>query len=144
MKGIACAFEGRLGRDAEIKTAKTSGRQFVTLSVIEGQDDEAQWLNVVAWSESLAEIAGNLTKGTELYIEGKLTLRSWESETGTRYGLSVSASLVQPMALIGRSKPKTPRTPTRKTSAVKSRPDSQAPMAFADGTDMDRGDALPF
>ena len=141
MKGIACAFEARLGRDAEIKTAKASGRQFVTLSVIEGQDDEAQWLNVVAWSESLAEIAGQLTKGTELYIEGKLKLRTWESETGTRYGLSVSASLVQPLALIGRSKPK---TATRKTSAAKAKVDSQAPITFADGTDMSQGDALPF
>lgn len=141
MKGIACAFEGRLGRDAEIKTAKASGRQFVTLSIIEGEDAEAQWINCVAWSESLAEIAGQLTKGTELYIEGKLKLRSWESETGMRYGLSVSASLVQPLALIGRSRPK---TPTRKTSAAKSRTDPQVPIEFADGTDLSRGDALPF
>jgi single-strand DNA-binding protein len=142
MKGIHCAFEGRLGRDAEIKTAKASGRSFLALSVIEGEDDEAQWLNVVAWSESLAEIASHLTKGTELYIEGKLKLRSWTTAEGeTRYGLSVSASLVQPMALIGRSKPK---TPTRKTSAAKARLDPQAPIEFADGTDMSRGDALPF
>lgn len=140
MKGIACAFEGRLGRDAEIKTARASGRQFVTMSVIEGEDDDVQWLNVVAWSESIAEIAAYLTKGTALYIEGRLKLKTWESETGARSGLSVSASLVQPLALIGRSKPKAPR----KAKADSPKSDPQAPIGFTDGTDLARGDALPF
>jgi single-strand DNA-binding protein len=140
MKGIHCAFEGRLGRDAEIRTARASRKQFVAMSVIEGEGDDAQWLNVVAWSESLAEIAGQLVKGAEVYVEGKIKLRSWESESGTRHGLSVSASLVQPLALIGRSRPKAPR----KTSAARSRPDSQAPLEFADGTNLGRGDAIPF
>jgi single-stranded DNA-binding protein len=140
MKGIAVAFEGRLGRDAELKTARASGKQFMTMSVIEGADDNAQWINVTAWSESLAEIASHLTKGTEVYIEGKVKLRSWEGETGTRYGLSVSASLVQPLALIGRSRPKAPR----KAKTEKPRLDPQAPIEFADGTDLTRGDAIPF
>lgn len=148
MKGIHVAFCGRLGRDAEVKTAKASGRSFLALSVIEGEEEEAQWINVVAWSESLAELAPHLTKGAALYVEGKLKLRSWTTPEGeTRYGLSVSASLVQPMALIGRSKPKAAAsrgTPTRKTTAAKTRLDPQAPIEFADGTDASRGDALPF
>ncbi len=140
MKGVAVAFEGRLSRDAEIKTARTSGRQFVAMSVIEGEGDEAQQLNVVSWSESLAEIALHLTRDTEVYIEGKIKLRSWEGAEGTQYGLSVSASLVQPLALIGRSKPKA----ARKSKAEKSAVDSQSPLSFADGTDLGRGDTIPF
>lgn len=136
MKGIHCAFEGRLGRDAEMKTAKASGRQFMTLSVIEGADDEAQWLNVVAWSESLAEIASHLTKGTEVYVEGKIKLRSWESDAGTRYGLSVSASLVQPLALIGRSRPKAPRKTATAKQRDKAAADPNRPLEF--------NDPLPF
>jgi single-strand DNA-binding protein len=142
MKGIAVAFQGRLAYDAEMKTAQASGRQFMTMSVVEGQDEQVQWISVVCWSESLAELAPHLTKGAEVYIEGKLKLRSWTTAEGdTRYGLSVSASLVQPMALIGRSKPK---TSSRKTTAAKARLDPQSPIAFADGTDASRGDALPF
>lgn len=137
MKGIACAFEGRLGRDAEIKTARASGRQFVTMSVIEGEGDEAQWLDVTAWSESVAEIAAHLTKGVALYIEGKVRLRTWENRTT----LQVSASLVQPLALIGRSKPKAPA----RARAGKTKTDPQRPIdTFADGTDAATGDPLPF
>jgi single-strand DNA-binding protein len=139
MKGVHCAFQGRLGRDAEIKTARASGRQFVAMSVIEGEDDDVQWLNVVAWSESIAEIAAHLIKGAEVYVEGKLKLKTWDSAEGqTRHGLSVSASLVQPMALIGRARPKKPR------AAGKPKVDPQAPIEFADGTDASKGDALPF
>jgi single-strand DNA-binding protein len=142
MKGIACAFEARLGRDAEIKTARATGRQFVAMSVIEGDGEDAQWLNVVAWSESLAEIASHLTKGTEVYVQGKLKLRSWQDAEGNaKFGLSVSADLVQPLALIGHAKPKAPR---KTGGAGKSRIDPQAPIEFADGADISRGDALPF
>lgn len=141
MKGIACAFEGRLGRDAEIKTARASGKQFVAMSVIEGDDDDAQWINVVAWSESLTDIISHLKSGAEVYVEGKIKLRSWDSAEGVRYGLSVSASLVQPLALIGRSRPKAPR---KTNGAGKTKIDPQAPLEFADGTDMAKGDSIPF
>lgn len=140
MKGIQCAFEGRLGRDAEIKTARASGKQFVAMSVIEGDDDDAQWINVVAWSESLTDIISHLKSGAEVYVEGKIKLRSWDSAEGVRYGLSVSASLVQPLALIGRSRPKAPRG----ARAGKSKIDLQAPLEFTDGGNIAQGDPLPF
>ena len=140
MKGIAVAFEGRLGRDAEIKTAKASGKPFLAMSIIEGdEDDGAHWLNVVAWSESLTEIAAHLTKGTQVYVEGKIKLRSWETPEGERRsGLSVSASLVQPLALIGRSRPKA----TRKTSAAQARGANQTSAAVHQPLPFD--DAIPF
>lgn len=139
MKGIQVAFEARLGRDAEMKTARHSGRQFMVMSVIEGDGDDVQWLNVTAWSESLADIVSHLTKGTEVYIEGKIKLRSWEDQDGNaRSGLSVSANLVQPLALIGRSRPKKPRA--KLTQKI----DPQAPIEFNDGTSQTEGDALPF
>jgi single-stranded DNA-binding protein len=131
MKGIACAFEGRLGRDAEIKTARATGRRYVALSVIEPEDE--QWINVVAWSESVAAIAAHLTQGVQLYIEGRLRLRHWESAEGPRSGLSVSAALIQPIGLIGARRPKPPRA----AKTAKSKVDSQAPLdpAFNDRID---------
>jgi single-stranded DNA-binding protein len=145
MKGVHCAFQGRIGRDAEIKTVKATGRPFVTLSVIEGDGDEAQWINVLAWSDSVADIAGALVQGVEVYIEGKLKLRSWQGPDGAaHHSLSVSASTVQPMALIGRSKPKAPRAVSAKAASKKAKIDPYAPSRFADGTDADVGDPLPI
>jgi single-stranded DNA-binding protein len=134
MKGIACAFEGRLGRDAELKTTH-AGRQFLAFSVIVGEDEEAQWLNVSAWSDHLTDLAPSLAKGVEVYVEGKLKMRHWESADGPRSGLQVSASVVQPLALIGRSKPKGPP----RGKSARSKVDSQAPLntapAFNDSID---------
>lgn len=144
MKGIVCAFEGRLARDADIKTVKATGRPFLAMSVIEGDGDEAQWINVVAWSESLTEIAAHLVKGVAVYIEGKVRLRTWESADGSRASLSVSASLVQPLALIGRSKPKAPRAAAKGKSRAKTDLYAPSSTTFADGTDAAQGDAMPF
>ena len=140
MKGIECAFAGTLGRDAAVRTA-ASGRTWLPLSVIVGEEPDEQWVNVACFSATTAELAPQLTKGTQIYVEGKLKLRSWESQDGAiRYGLSVSASLVQPLALIGQRRPKKPRA----NSKSKDKPDPQAPLHFADGRNVSDGDALPF
>lgn len=129
MKGIHAAFCGRLGRDAEIRTAK-SGRQWLSLSAIAGEDDDAQWVSIACFSETIAAMAGQLTKGTEVYIEGNLRLRTWEAQDGPRTTLSVSASLVQPLALIGMKKPKAPRA-----AKTRRKVDANAPVEapFNDG-----------
>lgn len=139
MKGIACAFEGRLGRDAQMKTTG-AGRAFMVMSVIVGEDEDAQWLNVSAWNDHLIDLAEHLKSGVAVYVEGKLKMRHWEEGGQSRSGLQVSASLVQPLALIGRSKPKAPRAAAK----GKAKADSQKPLEFADGTDSRRGDEIPF
>jgi single-stranded DNA-binding protein len=133
MKGIACAFEGRLARDAQLKTT-SAGRDFMVFSVITGEEADEQWLNVSAWNDHLIEMAGHLKAGVAVYVEGKLKMRHWDSEQGPRSGLQVSASLVQPLALIGRSKPKAPRAAKKANGKV----DSQKPI------ETPFNDALPF
>lgn len=140
MKGIACAFEGRLGKDAQLKTTQ-AGRAFMVMSVIVGEDEEAQWINVSAWNDHLIDLADHLKSGVAVYVEGKLKMRHWDSAEGPRSGLQVSASLVQPLALIGRSKPKAPRAGKKNGKADA---DPQKPLEFADGIDARRGDDLPF
>lgn len=139
MKGIACAFQGRLGRDAALKQTG-AGKPFLTFSVVVAmRNDAEQWVNVSAWSDSIAELAPDLKQGVEVYCEGKIELRQWESENGPRSGLSVSASKVEPLALIGRSRPK-----ASLRSKDKPKVDPQAPLSFADGTGLGNGDAIPF
>lgn len=77
---------GRLGRDPEMRYTP-SGRPVTTFSVAtsrtwstsEGERrTETEWFNVVAWG-NLAEICKQyLTKGQQVYVEGRLQTRHWE------------------------------------------------------------------
>jgi single-strand DNA-binding protein len=83
---------GRLGQDPEVKTL-TSGKKLTTFSIATSDSyrnssgdkvEETQWHNIVAWGK-VGEIAGEyLTKGQEVALEGKLTHRSYETNSGER------------------------------------------------------------
>jgi single-strand DNA-binding protein len=84
---------GNLGRDPEMRYTP-SGRPVTTFSVAtsrtwntsEGEKHvETEWFNVVAWS-NLAEICKQyLTKGQQVYIEGRLQTRHWEDQEGNKH-----------------------------------------------------------
>ena len=71
-----------------------SGRPVTTFSVAtsrtwntsEGERrTETEWFNIVAWG-SLAEICKQyLTKGQQVYIEGRLQTRRWEDSEGIKH-----------------------------------------------------------
>src|SRR5262245_58988618 len=95
---------GRLGKDPEMrKTNAGSGSPVTTFTVASSrqwkdsngdQRDETEWFNVVVWNK-LAEICYQyLSKGSRVYIEGRLQTRSWEDpQTGqTRYKTEVVAN----------------------------------------------------
>jgi single-strand DNA-binding protein len=81
---------GRLGRDPEMRYTP-SGKPVTTFSMAvsrnwntsEGERrSETEWFNVVAWG-NLAEICKEyLTKGHQVYIEGRLQTRQWDDEKG--------------------------------------------------------------
>lgn len=133
MKGIHSAFVGRVIRSAEARTAK-SGRPWLSLTVMVGEDEDAQRISVAAFRDSVMDLAPQLVEGTEVYVEGTLKMRTWDSVPG----LQVSASTLQPMGLIGAKKPKAP------PRAKKAKVDHQAPLGFTDGTDARVGDEMPF
>ena len=80
-------------RDPEMRYTP-SGRPVTTFSVApsrtwntaEGEKRvETEWFNVVAWS-SLAEICKQyLTKGQQVYIEGRLQTRHWDDTEGNKH-----------------------------------------------------------
>jgi single-strand DNA-binding protein len=78
---------GRLGRDPE--TRHTQGGKTVTnfsVAVDEGFGDRKQtyWIPVVAW-EKTAEAAGKyLKKGSQVAVEGRLQVRSWDDKEGNK------------------------------------------------------------
>jgi len=81
---------GRLGADPELKQTP-QGHTIALFRVAsnrawrssDGQPHEqTEWFRVVAWN-SLAEICEKwLTKGTRVYIEGRLQTRQWRERNG--------------------------------------------------------------
>jgi single-strand DNA-binding protein len=84
---------GNLGRDPEMRYTP-SGKPVTSFSVAvsrswvkpEGERTETtDWFNVVAWGR-LAEICSQyLTKGSLVYVEGRLETRSWEADNGQKH-----------------------------------------------------------
>ena len=133
---IECAFQGTVGRDPQRRTSQNTGRDWASFSVACGEDENAQWLDVACFGPSVDQ-AVQLTKGDAVYVEGKISLRTWQNEDGSkRTTLSVAAKLVQPMGRIGNRKPKQ----TRKTSAAG---ETQKPKSSVNAP-LDFNDPLPF
>ena len=79
---------GRLAQDPEVKYTQ-SGKAVATFSLAVsrrvGQGQEStDFIPIVAW-EKLAEICGNnLNKGRRILVEGRLQIRSYEAQDGTK------------------------------------------------------------
>jgi single-strand DNA-binding protein len=84
---------GHLGRDPEMRYTP-SGRPVTTFTVATSRSwntadgerhTETEWFNVVTWG-NLAEICKqHLTKGQQVYIEGRLQTRRWEDTEGIKH-----------------------------------------------------------
>jgi single-strand DNA-binding protein len=95
---------GNLGRDPEIRYTPdgTAVANFSIATSDEWKDkntgekrERTEWHRIVAWRR-LGEICGEyLSKGSQVYVEGKLQTRSWEQDGITRYMTEIVASTVQ-------------------------------------------------
>ena len=105
MAGINKAIiVGRLGRDPELRYTPdgTAVANFSVATSEEWKDknsgekkERTEWHRIVAWRR-LGEICGEyLSKGRQVYIEGKLQTRSWEQDGVTRYTTEIVASQMQ-------------------------------------------------
>jgi len=95
---------GNLGGDPEMRYTP-AGRPFTTFSVAcnrtystqEGERrEETEWFRVTAWAR-LAEVCSQyLSKGSKVYVEGRLSTRSWEGADGQkRFNVEISATEMQ-------------------------------------------------
>ena len=83
---------GNVGKDVETKTFDdgNSTAQF-TLATNErykDRDGNAQervtWHNIVTWGKLADIVTKYVKKGDKLYLEGKITQRSWDKQDGTK------------------------------------------------------------
>ncbi len=95
---------GRLGGDPELKYTP-SGAAVCNFSLAtsetwndkSGQKQEkTEWHRIVVWGK-IAEISKQyLSKGRQVYVEGRLQTRSWDDQNGQkRYTTEINASTVQ-------------------------------------------------
>jgi single-strand DNA-binding protein len=95
---------GRLGQDPELKSVG-SGQSVARLSVAtseswlskDGQKQEkTEWHRVVVWGKQAENCAKHLSKGRQVYVEGRLQTRSWDDPSGVKkYSTEIVANNVQ-------------------------------------------------
>lgn len=91
---------GRLGKDPEVRAFENGSKKAnFTLATSEYYRDkegkkieQTEWHNIYCWRK-LAEFAEQwLTKGKQVYIEGRLRTRSWEDNGAKRYTTEIEAT----------------------------------------------------
>lgn len=115
MKGIECAFQGRLSREPQVRYTQ-AGQPIVGFGV--GVDDPTSaeeravaWVNVSWFGDDAAAQADDLAKGASVYVEGVVRPpRVYTDRQGEqRASLDVTARRVQLIGMVGRH-----RDPTAK------------------------------
>ena len=95
---------GNLGKDPEVRYF-SDGTAMVNFSIATSEEwkdkntgekkEKTEWHRIVAFRK-LAEICGEyLSKGRQVYVEGKLQTRSWEKDGVTRYTTEIVADRLQ-------------------------------------------------
>jgi single-strand DNA-binding protein len=90
---------GHLGKDPEVKSidngVKVAKFSLATTESYRDKNGErkdvTEWHNITCW-RNLAEIAEKyLTKGKQIYVEGKIRTRSWEDNGVKKYAVDIVA-----------------------------------------------------
>lgn len=82
---------GRLGQDPEVREVGSGKVANFSIATDESYVDKTgtkvektEWHRIVMWNRAAENAEKYLTKGSLIYVEGKLETRSWESESGER------------------------------------------------------------
>ena len=99
-----CMIIGNLGVDPEMRytangTAVTTFR-VATHRQYSGPDgerrEETEWFSVVTWARLAETCSQYLSKGRQVFVEGRMRTRSWEGQDGqTRYRTELIAENVK-------------------------------------------------
>jgi single-strand DNA-binding protein len=94
---------GNLGRDAELRYTP-GGAAVATLNLAttevwndkQGQKQEkTEWHRIVLWGKQAESLQEYLTKGKQIYVEGRLQTRQWDDKDGhKRYTTEIKADRI--------------------------------------------------
>jgi single-strand DNA-binding protein len=103
---------GTLGKDPEIKTI-ANGSKVANFSMATSEkykdkagvkQEKTEWHNVVFWGKIVDVVEMFLSKGSRIYLEGKIQTRSYENKEGVK--LYTTEILGQSMTMLGSPKAK--------------------------------------
>ena len=95
---------GNLGKDPELKECG-NGRQRATFTLATSEQwkdkasgekrERTEWHRVVAWGKTAELVGAHLTKGRQVYVEGRIQTNKWQDKEGRdRYTTEVVADNV--------------------------------------------------
>lgn len=121
---------GYLGRDPELRhTPAGDAACSFSVATTEGKGDNAvtTWFRITTWRRQ-AEIANQyLTKGKQVYIEGRLRTNVYTDKDGNqRTSLEVAATDMQFLGTVGDGAESSPRAPRPRGADVGTERDPQA------------------
>jgi len=84
---------GNTGRDAELRyTANGTAQSQFSLAVnyrrrgASGDwEDATEWVNIVVFGDQAERTSQYITKGRQLYVEGRLQTRTWDDDQGVKH-----------------------------------------------------------
>lgn len=95
---------GNLGSDPELRHTQ-GGTAVAKLSVATGRhwkdsngqrQEETEWHTVVVWDKAAEFCSNYLSKGSKVYVEGRLQTRKWQDQGGNdRWTTEIIANVVQ-------------------------------------------------
>lgn len=95
---------GNLGKDPEVRFTP-SGRAVANLRVAttytrmdqeQGRQERTEWHNIVVWDKRAESCGQYLSKGRQVYVEGRIQTRSYDDRDGNkRYVTEIVAQQVQ-------------------------------------------------
>lgn len=103
---------GNLTKDPQVRATKT-GKTVASFSVAvnrkyvspQGEEKEAtDFVNVTAWGQLAAAVGNKLKKGSKVFVEGRFTTRTYETQAGEkRYISEVNANFIALPIIQGRA-----------------------------------------
>jgi single-strand DNA-binding protein len=133
---------GRLGKDPELRNGVTKFSVATDESYTDRngvRQNVTEWHNIVTFGKTAENCSQYLSKGSLVYVDGKLRTRKWQDQSGQdRYTTEVNADRVQ---FLDR---KTDSAQPAQERAVTSRPQRQTPPVQQNFSTMEDDGGLPF
>lgn len=121
-----CILLGRVGKDPEIKQFDGGNKASFSLATTERGyttkagvtiEETTTWHNIVCWKGLATIVERFVKKGDLIYIEGKITTRSWESDGKKHYMTEIVAGNIELLGNKGERAEKDPfEEPSKKES----------------------------
>ena len=130
---------GNLGKDPELRmSASQTAICNFSLATSDRQKqgdqwvDKTEWHNIIAFGKTAENAAKYLSKGKQVFIDGKIQTRKWTDKEGKdRYSTEIIANSIQFVGAKGEAKEQEERPSTQGKSLLDSLPPKTA-MDFDD------------